>query len=297
MHRAVIVAALSIAVLTVTGCASPALMTVDDLPALAEAQPGLVIPYGKDPLQFGELSLPPGPGPYPVLVWVHGGCWLKPYTISHSRALAQALALDGFAVWNLEYRRVGDPGGGWPGTFQDIGRGTDHLRVLAKSYPLDLSRIVVGGHSAGGELALWLAGRTKVAPSSELYSQDALRPAAVLALAPAADLAALQEKGTCDNVIDVLVGGSPGQYPERYAATEPSRLAPLRLPQTIVVGKHDTDWTWLGEAYVKAARTRGDTQITLIRLPESGHFEMINPRSSSWPIVRKAALKLQSLAH
>ena len=117
------------------------------------------ISYGSDSLQFGELRRPAGDGPHPVAVVIHGGFWRAAYSLDHIGHLATALTEAGVATWSLEYRRIGDPGGGWPGTFEDIGAGADFVRQLAESASLDLARIVTVGHSAGGHLALWLAGR------------------------------------------------------------------------------------------------------------------------------------------
>lgn len=256
-------------------------MTVEDLHVLEKAPAGTVFAYGPEPRQFGELTLPEGSGPYPVLIWIHGGCWLSTYDISHSRALAQALAREGFAVWNLEYRRVGNPGGGWPGMFLDVARGADYVRTLAQRYSLDLSRVIVGGHSAGGHLALWLAGRTKISPEMEIYIEEPLVPTGVLALAPAVDIVALQEQGTCDGVIEKLMGGTPGEFPDRYAAAAPLTMVPLEVPQVVLVGVHDDDWTWLGRGYSDRAHAAGDYELHLIEAPRSGHFDMINPTSST----------------
>jgi acetyl esterase/lipase len=268
--------------------AEGALMTARDLAPLAAAPAGERIAYGADPLQFGELTLPAGPGPFPVLVWLHGGCWLAAFDIAHSRALAQSFAANGIAVWNLEYRRVGDPGGGWPGTFLDVADGTDHLRSLLEHYPLDGQRILFGGHSAGGHLALWLAGRATLPEQSLLYRDRPLQPHGILALAPAVDLAALHAQETCDSAATRLLGGGPDEYPQRYsdAAVEPR--IPLSMPQAIVVGEQDATWTWLGEAYADRALDAGSTALQLITLPASGHFEMIAPASSSWPRVVEA---------
>ncbi len=269
-------------------CASQPLMTVDDLNVLQQAPPGAVIAYGAEPLQFGELTLPDGPGPHPVLVWIHGGCWLSTYDISHSRALAQAFAGEGLAVWNLEYRRVGNPGGGWPGTFMDIANGADYIRTLAKEFPLDLSRVIVGGHSAGGHLALWLAGRDKISSTAEIYIEDPILPNGVLAMAPAVDIHALHKRGTCNGVIENLMGGTPGTVPDRYAAAAPLTMAPLRVPQVVFIGSHDDDWSWLGRAYSERARDADDGQVRLIEARHSAHFEMINPQSSTWNDVKAA---------
>ena len=115
------------------------------------------ISYGSDDLQFGELRLPETPGPYPVIVFIHGGCWLNQFSLDHVSAVSRALANQGLAVWTPEYRRVGDAGGGWPGTFEDIARSVAALQGMALRHALDLSRLIVMGHSAGGHLALWLA--------------------------------------------------------------------------------------------------------------------------------------------
>ena len=263
-----------------------------DLAELAKAPAGQKHAYGDDLLQFGELTLPDGPGPRPVVILIHGGCWLAQYDIKHSRALANAFANEGFAVWNLEYRRVGNPGGGWPGTFLDIANGADHLRTLAQKHPLDLSHIIASGHSAGGHFALWLAARHKIPTTSDVYRPTPIAILGVLALAPASELSKLHEKGVCGQVVHKLLGGSPEEFPERYSHASPSLLAPIGARQTVLVGKRDTAWGWVGRAYAKAARAAGDEQIHFLVAPEAGHFEVIDPKSSAWPLVRDAANEL-----
>lgn len=261
------------------------LMSSSDLPTLTAPPPDHRIQYGPGPLQFGNLRLPKRPGPYPVLVFVHGGCWLSQFDIAHAAALEQAIADSGFAVWSIEYRRVGDEGGGWPGTFTDVARGADYLRVLAPQYSLDLKRVVVGGHSAGGQFALWLAARKKIPATSELYVADPLAVRGVFALAPAPDLDGLHASGVCGKVIDRLMGGSPADHTDRYAAGSPTRLAPIGFPQMLIVGAKDASWAPSGRAYFAKAHAAGDTAVQLIEAPESGHFELIAPASTTWPIV------------
>ena len=168
-------------VLLLVGCASPEpgraqeLLGAADVVALPSEPPELRIAYGPGELQFGHLRLPEGEGPHSVVIFVHGGCWLSQYDIGPVGPLEQAIADAGYAVWSLEYRRVGDQGGGWPGTLLDIAAGVDHLRELARPYRLDLTRVIAAGHSAGGHLALWIAARPKVPRDSEIYSSNPVR--------------------------------------------------------------------------------------------------------------------------
>ena len=134
-------------------------MSAGDVLALPRPEAQHRIAYGPGPQQFGELRLPDGAGPHPVVIVVHGGCWLAEYDLGYMSSLAAALTADGVATWSIEYRRVGDDGGGWPGTFDDVGAAADHLREIAAEHELDLERVVAVGHSAGGHLALWLAAR------------------------------------------------------------------------------------------------------------------------------------------
>ncbi len=265
-------------------------MTVGEALEMKGAPPDATIAYGPLALQFGELRLPEGAGPHPVAILVHGGCWLSQYDIGHIGSLADALSESGIAVWNLEYRRVGNPGGGWPGTFRDVAAGADHLRVVVEKFPLDLSRVISIGHSAGGHLALWLAARPRLTPGSPLYTPDPIAIRGVLGLAPAPDLPLLHESGVCGQVIDKLMGGSPTQVPDRYSDGSPTQLNPL-VPQILIVGAHDRSWGPVGRSYFEAVRDSG-VEVQLRVAPDSGHFEMISPESSTWPMVKEAALEL-----
>lgn len=244
--------------------------------------PQHVLPYGDAPEQFGRLRLPRTPGRHPVVVFVHGGCWLSQYGIEHAALLEQALADSGYAVWSLEYRRVGNPGGGWPGTFQDVARGTDFLRQLAGEHSLDLDRVVAAGHSAGGFFALWLAARRKLPPSSAVHANDPLPIRGVLALAPAPDLEGLHAAGVCGNVIDKLMGGSPSAQGDRYAQASLMQLAPIDTPTEVVIGAADDSWRPVGEAYLRRAAERGDRKIHSVVVPGAGHFDVIAPFAPAW---------------
>ena len=242
--------------------------------------------WGLGELQFGDLRLPAGPGPHPVVVLIHGGCWLSEYGMQYMGALGEALKAEGIATWNIEYRRVGDAGGGWPGTMLDVGAAIDDLRFLATKYPLDLDGVVVSGHSAGAQLALWAASRPSAATGNPLRGEDPLPVAGVVALSPVADLAASvsDETPICGRSAAQLLGGTPAEVPERYALVSPSALLPLGIPYAIVSGVEDQ---FVPAAHVAAfaeqARRAGDA-VRLELVPEAGHFEVVAPGSVAFAV-------------
>lgn len=244
--------------------------------------------YGPDSLQFGDLRLPDGPGPFPVAVVIHGGCWVSRFaTLTNSTAIADALRDAGIATWNIEYRRLDSPGGGWPNTFLDVARATDHLRTLARQYPLDLARVVTIGHSAGGHLAVWLAAADKVPAASEIARRDPLPLKGAIALAGIVDLADFRtySRTSCGDVVDPLMGGTPEQFPERYAAGSPARLFPLRVPHAQVVGSEDRIMpSRAREAHDAAAKASGSA-FELVVIPDASHHEVMSPRSAAWPAI------------
>ena len=246
------------------------------------------IPYGPDPLQFGDLRLPPGPGPWPVAVVVHGGFWKAAYSLDHIGWLCQALTRAGYATWSLEYRRVGQPGGGWPGTFLDLAQGVRHVRLLAGRYPLDAARVAVVGHSAGGHLALWVAGAHRVPAASPLRVEDSLPVRGAVSLAGVNDLRRAWEMRLGSDAVAALLGGGPDDHPDRYAAASPQALLPLGVRQALVHGTADPNVPYeLGQRYHEAAQAAGDDAV-LLTLPDLGHFEVIDPYSDAWPAVRQA---------
>ena len=266
----------------------------DDLLKLRVPDAGRIA-YGTGALQFGELRVPAGRGPHPVVIIVHGGCWVaklekldaRAVALDLVRPIAADLTANGFATWNLEYRRLGNDGGGWPGTFQDIAAGADHLRQIAAKNQLDLSRVVAIGHSAGGHFALWLAARSKLPKSSELYVKDPLRLKGVVDLDGPGDLKAtlpIQQPVCGAPVITQLMGGSPEERAQRYREGSPVEMLPLGVPQEIFSGRMFATQT---SAYVEAAKHAGDT-VNATVAPQSGHFVFIDPGSSTWPQVVKA---------
>lgn len=269
----------------------PALLTAGDLASFENPPADVRIHYGDDPLQFGELRLPVGDGPHPVMVFLHGGCWYAEFDITHSNKLTAAFARNGIATWSLEYRRIGNEGGAWPGTFEDASRGADHLRVIADQYNLDLSRVIVAGHSAGGQLALWLAARPGFGNDAPVRSASPVSLKGVLGLAPAADFKWLHREGTCGDAVDKLMGGAPDAYPERYRWADPMQLPASGVTTTVVVGKYDDAWAPAGRSYTNFAGKRGD-RVKLITAEQAGHFELIDPDSSTFELVLQRAREL-----
>jgi acetyl esterase/lipase len=252
------------------------------------------IAYGSDPLQFGELRLPKTKGKHPVVIVVHGGCWFAEYDLNHLAAFSDALMKLGVATWTIEYRRIGDKGGAWPGTFQDVANGTDYLREVAKQHPLNLQRVVVIGHSAGGQLALWLAARKNLPKTSALYSPNPLPLTGVVSLAGISDLK--KYRPNCDDSVNKLLGGSPEQFAERYQQTSPLELLPLKVPVRLIHGAQDRIVPLeLGKEFEASARQKGD-DVILTTLDTAAHFDLISPVSPVWSTIEgsiRALLKLK----
>jgi acetyl esterase/lipase len=242
------------------------------------------------------LRLPSGDGPFPVVIVIHGGCWVGFATAAYTAPLAAALTEKGFATWNLEYLQA-DDGGGWPATFLTVARGVDALRDAAAKYPLDLHKVVLMGHSAGGQLALWAAARWKLPLNSELHTVDPLRVRGVLSLAGIVDMRAYLERGLerCAAGEMRVMGGDCRQYPERYAQVSPSELLPLGVPQFLVWGEQDEIVPEeLFPDYEQRARESGD-QVHVIRLESAGHHEVCSTEEPGFGQIVIALHVLMSL--
>jgi len=265
------------------------------LPA-AVAQGALTTPiriaYGPDPLQFGDLRIPSGPGPHPVAVVIHGGCWLNLFGLDLMDDMSDVLTDAGLATWNIEYRRLGDPGGGFPNTLTDVGMAVDKVRDLAPTYDLDLSQVITIGHSAGGHLGFWAAARHQLPSGDPLRSADPLPLDAAVSLAGILNLAEGEELNVCNGLIPVLMGGTPAQVPERYAQASPSEFLPLGLQQTLIHANDDPIVPLeMSEHYRKAARDAGDGDVKLKRIPHN-HFSVIDPAAPEWPKVFEEILRV-----
>ena len=284
---------------------TPAVMTADqplltwpDLVGRPRPAPDATIAYGADPLQKADVWLPAGKGPFPTVLMVHGGCWT---TSIADRSLmdwiAEDLRKEGIAVWNIDYRGVDRPGGGYPGTFLDAAMASDALAANAGRFNLDTRHIVAVGHSAGGHLALWLAARPKLPGDSPLRTAQPLPIAHVISLGGLPDLeatAASPDNGCGTEVVAQLVGTPSPARPDVYRDTSVPRLLPIGVPQDLVNGREDLIIPIrLATGYEARARKAGDKAVLHI-VPATGHVELVAPGTAAWAETKRlihAALK------
>jgi acetyl esterase/lipase len=290
-HRTlkVIAGAVSVAVFLFAKDSMAGPLALHDYLALNGPEPTMRFSYGGGAAsQFVELFEPVGTGPFPVVFLVHGGCWSSKYAgIVQMRSMAGAMAAQGIAVWNVEYRRVDEPGGGYPGTYQDVATALDLLRSSAASHRLDLDRIVVVGHSAGGHLVQWLAGRVLLPKSSVLYQENPMRIRQVIALGSIGDLRnRLESDGTiCGVPIDELIGHTSAARPDPYSDTSPAEMMPNGSHTLLINGEFDTvSPPPTAVQYATRAARVGD-QVETVILRGASHYDEVAATSPAWRMV------------
>lgn len=254
-----------------------------DLPSRAAVEPA-VLRYGEHPEQFIQVWPWPGAARRAVVALLHGGYWRAYYGLDYLREIAEDLHRHGAVVFNIEYRRVGQPGGGWPGTFDDVRAALRFVTEHATRHGGDPAQLVLMGHSAGGQLALWSAG-TLDRP-----------PALVVSLAGVCDLGRAAELGLSDNAVAELLGGSPERHPLRYRQVDPAVQRPLAggARQLLVHGTEDTAVPIeLSTSYARRARALG-ADCSLLLPDGADHFDVVTPSHPVWPTLRERVLDAAS---
>jgi acetyl esterase/lipase len=238
------------------------------------------VPYGTDPNQVGDIRLPKTKTPCPILMNIHGGFWRAKYDLAHAGHLCAALTARGLATWNIEYRRVGNPGGGWPGTFEDIRNAYRFLPQLAKRYNLDSSKVLVMGHSAGGQLALCLAA----------HEPSLTR---VVSLAGVVDLQQAWDLHLSNNAVVEFLGGTPKEVPEHYREADPMQVNIKRsTTQWLIHGAaDDVVPSYLSRSYAEQKKTKGE-DVHYLEISTAGHYDLIDPHSTAWPKVEDTVMHL-----
>lgn len=257
----------------------------------------LKLAYGNHPSQFGVLRLPHALKKCPVVVTIHGGFWKAKYGLEGISSLDEDLTKRGYATWNIEYRRVGEPGGGWKGTFYDAVDSVNYLSRLEKDFPLDLSRVVVIGHSAGGHLALWLASRIDHPNQDKTGDSLQIPIKGVISLAGVSDLEKMWQtdvQNGIDSPVANLIGGTPKEFPDRYLFASPIEQFPMNIPQILFHGDSDADVPIeLSLRYYRKGVDFNDP-VDLMILPKTDHFMLIDPLTEAWDAVVRSLNKLLS---
>ena len=237
--------------------------------------------YGSDKYQFADLRVPKGNGPFPIVISIHGGYWRAKYDLEYMGHMCDALAAKGIATWNLEYRRVGNPGGGWPGTFEDVRNGYHYIVQNAKKYNLDERTIIVTGHSAGGHLALCLASYEPTVKN-------------VIAFAGVVDLQRAWEEHLSDDAVVELLGGTPSAVPEHYEEADTMRRSIESAAQFLVHGTGDDIVPVSFSSTYAEKKIKSGEKVTFISLPAADHFDVVDPNSKTWPDIEQRIVNIAS---
>lgn len=250
-------------------------MSAEDILSQPQPDPDQRVAYGTDSHQVIEVRLPTGKSRGRALMNIHGGYWRAKYDLAHAGHLCEALRGAGFATFNVEYRRVGNDGGGWPGTFADIRSAYQFLRQHDSRFGFDARHLAAMGHSAGGQLALCLAAH-----------ESSLR--AAISLAGVLDLRRAYSLHLSNDAVVEFLGGKPDEVPDHYREADPMELKISHARQIVIHGmRDDTVPADFSQTYAELKRKRGE-HVKLVLVPDAGHFELIDPRSDAFRQVEAA---------
>jgi len=249
----------------------------EDILSLAPPKADVRVAYGGDANQFVDFRLPKGKGPHAVAIVIHGGYWRAKYDLGYAGHLCAALTGKGIATANLEYRRVGNPGGGWPGTFADVRTAYQFLLQNASQYAFEARRVVAIGHSAGGQLGLCLAAH-----------ESGVK--AVVSLAGVVDLQRAYALHLSNDAVVEFLGGTPAEIGDHYREADPMKLK-IAARQWLMHGaEDDTVPVAFSRDYV-AAKRKMKEDARLVEIAGTGHFEVVDPRSAAWKDVQRVVME------
>ncbi len=252
-------------------------MSAEDILTKPQPPPDERVAYGTDPNQFVEVRLPRTKGLHPAVLNIHGGYWRAKYDLTYLGHLCEALRAKGIATFNIEYRRVGNEGGGWPGTFADIRSAYRFIQQEQHRFHLDPDRLVVMGHSAGGQLALCLA-----AHEPSLHN--------AISLAGVVDLKRAYTLHLSNDAVVEFLGGTPEAVPEHYREADPLELSIPHARQWLIHGSEDdTVPLEFSRDYVVQKKKVGE-QVQLIEIAHAGHFDLIDPGSDAFKQITETVL-------
>ena len=249
----------------------------DDILSLAPPAADLRLAYGSDLNQFLDLRLPKGKGPRGLVICIHGGYWRAKYDLGYMGHLCAALTAKGIATANLEYRRVGNAGGGWPGTFADVRSAYQFLTQNGGKYEFDVRRVVAIGHSAGGQLGLCLA------------SHEA-EVKAVIVLAGVVDLQRAYALHLSNDAVVEFLGGTPTEVGDHYREADPMKLA-IGARQWLVHGAEDDVVPAAFSRDYVGAKQKVKEEAQLVEIAGAEHFEVVDPRSGAWKDVERVVME------
>jgi acetyl esterase/lipase len=285
-----------LAAVTATPLQAAEPVSLDTFRAIKRPAPSIELPYGASASQRIDVFLPRGKGPNPVAILIHGGCWtVRTAGREQLRHLGADLASRGVAVWSIGYRRADEPGGGYPGTYQDVAAAIDRIRSEAGRYHLDLRHVVLVGHSAGGHLALWAAERQQLPPGSPLATPDPFIPSTVLSLAGVGDLQTFAPNITpiCGpGVVEPLTTGDKnGTREPVFAEVSPAALPATDAKVVMISGILDRLVPpYVAHDYAVAQEEKNGISIERVDIPDAGHFDLVTTETPAWHIVRSRIL-------
>ena len=253
----------------------------DDILSLAAPKADARVKYGGDENQFIDLRMPKGKGPYGLAIGIHGGFWRAKYDLEYFGHLCAALTANGIATANVEYRRVGNAGGGWPGTFSDVRAAyqllTQRSAANVRQYEFDTRRVVAMGHSAGGQLGLCLAAREAGVK-------------AVISLAGVVDLQRAYTLHLSNDAVVEFLGGTPAEVGDHYREADPMKLT-IGACQWLVHGTEDDIVPPAFSRDYVSVKQKAKEDARLVEIAGAGHFEIVDPRSAAWRDVERAVME------